>query len=597
MSSTPSRMIVLACAAAFFCRASAVLAQGSLTPPGAPAPTMKMLEQVEPRIPLDRAPVAIERAGSYYLTDNLQGTVTVLADNVSLDLMGFTITSREGENAVVLDDVCKNFRIHNGVLSLLTQDGVGVAAATGASVGLNGRIESLRVSGGRYGISVGNGCTVRDCQVYGADTGIRVSGNSVVRDCRLEGNVTGLRVTGKGAFIADNIVRANTGNYDLVAGNQLQLILSEVPVTLAWPCSAKLAGSLSSTTHGVTVSASGVTLDLMGFTLSGDLGSTDYGVYLAGTAAVPLNSVVVRNGGLRNFGMGVYAEQVVGNRFEGLNVSSNSNYGVYFYGQGGQCSGNVIADCSLVGNAFYGCYLYSSTGRCNGNTLDRCTICNNGNQGLYLSGAYGQCVGNAVTACSISGNGSHGVYLSGYDGQCDGNTIARCRISGNAARGIYIYGYLGQCDGNVISDCTLSGNSYGIYLYGTGGQCDGNALSACTVDGNGSYGVYFNGSSGRCDGNSVVGCVIRQHTASGIYVKEARNNRIADNQVSCYAGSAPYGILCESTSDNLILKNMCAGHTSNFSITTNDTYGPVVSSGGSLATSGTSAHPWANFSR
>src|SRR5438105_5129643 len=38
--------------------------QGSLTPPGAPAPSMKTLQQVEPRTPISSAPFTITNSGS-----------------------------------------------------------------------------------------------------------------------------------------------------------------------------------------------------------------------------------------------------------------------------------------------------------------------------------------------------------------------------------------------------------------------------------------------------------------------------------------------------------------------------------------------------
>ena len=72
-------------------------AQGSLTPPGAPAATMKSLDQVEARTPILSAPFTITNSGSYYLTANLTVSIncgiTILASGVTLDLNGFTISS------------------------------------------------------------------------------------------------------------------------------------------------------------------------------------------------------------------------------------------------------------------------------------------------------------------------------------------------------------------------------------------------------------------------------------------------------------------------------------------------------------------------
>src|SRR6516162_6672773 len=47
------------------------LAQGSLTPPGAPAPLFKTLSQVEPRFPISDYQTNLTISGSYYLTTNL----------------------------------------------------------------------------------------------------------------------------------------------------------------------------------------------------------------------------------------------------------------------------------------------------------------------------------------------------------------------------------------------------------------------------------------------------------------------------------------------------------------------------------------------
>src|SRR5262245_27942704 len=66
---------------------------GSLEPPGPPAPT---LAEVEPRIAIHAGdlPMNIGSPGSYYLAENIStggGGITIAADNVSIDLKGFTL--------------------------------------------------------------------------------------------------------------------------------------------------------------------------------------------------------------------------------------------------------------------------------------------------------------------------------------------------------------------------------------------------------------------------------------------------------------------------------------------------------------------------
>ncbi len=72
--------------------------QGSLTPPGPPAPMMKTLAQIEPRIPISSLPITITNPGSYYLTANLTGGsgngITVSSSGVTIDLNGFTLQKR-----------------------------------------------------------------------------------------------------------------------------------------------------------------------------------------------------------------------------------------------------------------------------------------------------------------------------------------------------------------------------------------------------------------------------------------------------------------------------------------------------------------------
>ena len=102
-----------------------LLSQGSLTPPGAPAPTMKTLDQIdaklEKRTPISSVPVTINTPGSYYLTGNLVvatgNAITVTVDQVTIDLNGFTISSTASPasgTAVLLSGARQDVTVRNG---------------------------------------------------------------------------------------------------------------------------------------------------------------------------------------------------------------------------------------------------------------------------------------------------------------------------------------------------------------------------------------------------------------------------------------------------------------------------------------------------
>jgi hypothetical protein len=169
---------------------STLLAQGSLTPPGAPAPTMKTLQQVEPRVPISTAPFTITQPGSYYLTTNLTvsgaNAITIATNGVTLDLNGFTIASTAPSATgygIYINSGLRNIAIQNGhIQGGVTNNGSGVFSGPGFGYGIyysgsapqNVRVSGISVSGCLYaGIYVGGGasttvdCVVRTVGSYG----------------------------------------------------------------------------------------------------------------------------------------------------------------------------------------------------------------------------------------------------------------------------------------------------------------------------------------------------------------------------------------------------------------------------------------------
>jgi len=125
MSASRLLRIFLIFFSTFVIRPSALLAQGNLTPPGPPAPTMKTLDQVQPRAAIESLPFSITQSGSYYFTKNLNFTatsgnaITISASNVTVDLMGFTLSSSSAVtgDAIRMNAGLRNISVVNGVIA------------------------------------------------------------------------------------------------------------------------------------------------------------------------------------------------------------------------------------------------------------------------------------------------------------------------------------------------------------------------------------------------------------------------------------------------------------------------------------------------
>jgi Right handed beta helix region len=196
----------------FILHPSSLHAQGSLTPPGAPAPTMITLNQIEPRTPISSAPYTITQPGSYYLVTNLYIAVgdgiAISANNVTLDLNGFTVAGNSPGLGVDIGNAQTNVIVRNRLMSGW-YDGVLISVTNSRNIVL----ERLVISGSPgYGIYCSCPAVVRDCLcvsnngsgifVYGGgqitdcdagnngQTGINVY-NGIVRNCRAANNASG----------------------------------------------------------------------------------------------------------------------------------------------------------------------------------------------------------------------------------------------------------------------------------------------------------------------------------------------------------------------------------------------------------------------
>ena len=189
-------MYRLALAVTLAC-APAALA-GDLTPPGAPAPTMKALDVVEPRIPVGPLTTPgdadsiyrITQPGSYYLTGEVVGQagfygIQIEANDVSLDLMGFTVRGVAGARSglIVSGSNRTNAEIANGVFRDWPEYGASVAAET--SIVRNVRFVANGFDGLSIRSGVVEGCVARE----NGSSGFRAVQATAFLHCAAEDNL------------------------------------------------------------------------------------------------------------------------------------------------------------------------------------------------------------------------------------------------------------------------------------------------------------------------------------------------------------------------------------------------------------------------
>lgn len=325
--------------------------------------------------------------------------------------------------------------------------------------------------------------------------------------------------------------------------------ISALPFTISAPGSYYLTTNLVATFNGITISTNDVTVDLMGFSITG--GRNGFGVTVDGKPDAPCRNVVVRNGTIKNFTLGMSLINTQNGLFEYLAVSESGHTGIslnsYSYGAG-DCSGNRFANCGVSGN---------------------------GGSGIYLGGYVGKCDGNSISGCTFRKN-EIGVRLdAASNGQCNQNEFRNCMIQDNTLQGFVVFG-------------------------SSGGRCYGNVVEGCNVSGNGDLGIrLYQGGDSTVMGNRISLCTLYGNTGIGIKLQDASASLISGNLVSGTRGTPTYGIHVSGRSPNLIVQNTCFGHTQNFYFEAAATHGPIVTASGALSTTNGAAglSPWANFSR
>jgi hypothetical protein len=267
---------------------STVFAQGSLTPPDAPAPTMKSLSEIEPRIAITNSGLAtITRPGSYYLTTNVTVSaghgINIQTDNVTLDLNGFTVASTApsaaaGGSGILIGDEGnpqqrRNITIQNGFIRGGVTNNAGVFDGPGFQNGIyyatispqNVRIANVSIEGVYgQGILLGQNATiVESCAIRTAGlNGISAASvsHSTAHDCGIGGigakaadhcqgsTVSGIGVSATTAHNCHGTSTSGTGLSATTANNCIGVSTSGIG----------LQATTANNCHGTSSSANGL---------------------------------------------------------------------------------------------------------------------------------------------------------------------------------------------------------------------------------------------------------------------------------------------------------------------------------------------------
>jgi parallel beta-helix repeat protein len=401
---------------------SVQLAQGPLTPPGAPAPTMKTLDQIEPRIPIDATHTPgdddsifkITQPGSYYLTDNIAGVsgkmgieiaVAAAGPGVSIDLMGFELAgvagSLDGISATVAGG--RNFAIRNGTVR--NWGGSGIDLTNNIQ---NALLADLRVQGnGGKGINAGTNNTITGCtaQSNGAE-GIATFSGCTVSRCTANNN------TGRG----------------IGAGNACTLT----------ECSARSNGQGGITAFG-------------GSTVTGCAAGSNniFGIQAGGC-------MVAHCAADHNGGGGIINDH---GTILDCTVTENTGNGI-----AGGLSTLTIQGCTAYLNTADGINAPV------GSSVTNCTVTSNGGDGIDASA-----FNITVRGCIAISNTGDGIRVGSscriIDNQCNNNGVGATISSG-----IYV-----ASQGNHIEGNSATGNDYGINVDGTNNLIIRNSTSGNTT--------------------------------------------------------------------------------------------------------------------
>ncbi len=486
---------------------------GDLDPPPGPiAPTMKTLDQVEARTPVQALPGdgsalhVISEPGSYYLTAAIAGEagrdgIRIAASDVNLDLNGFTLRGVAGSgNGIRVEgtdgagDPIDAVTVGNGVVRGWGANGLLIEEAVGG--------DGSRVVPDRLGPR-------------------STSRNEERRPARAERaakNAPGPREGFRGMDVLAGMVIADNAGHGLVAGDYVRL--EDV--------------SLVNNAGNGAVLGSHIGMEEVDFTGNGRDG-----------AVLDSYAYMERVSFAYNVGCGLTAAY-------GLRTESYTHMEEVMFYDNGQ-DGALLGDGSYMEEVWF----VSNTGHgvvaganC---TVNRCMAAGNGGDGLVVG------AGSVLERFVSLDNGGHGVVAASPGKRMMINVDAYSGYTaGNGGSG-----FVGEGACN-LRNCVATENCGDGIIVGAGSR-----VQSCSAHGNVEDGIEVS------DNCRVVGNVVRANGENGPHAGiqvTGSHNRIEGNDATDN-NNVGIGV---ADAGNVIIRNCCAGNQVNFSIAVGNILGSVT---------------------
>lgn len=337
--------------------------QGALNPPSGPAPTMRTLDQVEPRTPIDGTKTRgdenhqhiISAPGSYYLTGNLAVSrangIRVTVEGVTIDLNGFEISRASGTSGIGIHATANRFTLRNGSVRGFGAGILSIGASgefhavkvancsfSGLNVGPNSRLEGCSVTNiNGEGIDAGDGSTLINCGASGgtgdADAAIRAGSGSTLISCTALSNAADNGISaGNGATLINCAARGNTSNQGHSAGISTGLY-ANVTGCVATSNTNTNSTPTGLTGQGISVAEGSLVKDCTASFNKGD------GIYVENASTV-VGNICSANGLQAGVGAGIRAA-ANNARIQNNNVIDN-DLGIRVEGTGNLIDGNHV---------------------------------------------------------------------------------------------------------------------------------------------------------------------------------------------------------------------------------------------------------------